>query len=417
MKKLVEDLKQLEDLIIRCMKCGTCQAHCPLYKKDLFEGSVARGKISLLESIYEGKIENVETVLKYLDYCILCGRCETNCPSGVKTVEIFLKGKSILREVKDLPVYQKVLLEILLGKPELMSRFAPLFHMGFKLGTKKVKDDIYKPIFKGIGERFTKGIKKRFFTGEYGGENRAENEKMKVIFYPGCAINMIYFEWGEKIVKLLNKLGVTVIVPEVNYCCGIPAATMGKQEMMKALLEKNYEYFEKYDTEYVITACPTCNHSLADLGENLGLEVPDKKFMDILIFLDKVLDIRLSSITDKKVTLHIPCHYDKDFVDDMTEYVASISSDFVSLENQSCCGFGGTFNLKNYDKSVVFSVDKAKEVESKEIEILFTPCPGCAINLTDGVMHVNANCKVLHPVEVIYEVIAEDVSKDQAKKN
>lgn len=417
MKKLIEELKRLEDLIIRCMKCGTCQAYCPLYQKDFFEGSVARGKISLIESIYEGRIEDVEDVLKYLDYCILCGRCEANCPSGVKTVEIFLKGKAILREIKDLPIYQKALLKILLGKPELMSKLAPLFHLGFRLGAKNVKDDIYKIIVKGFGDRFTKRIKENFFTDEYGGGNRAENEKMKVIFYPGCAINMIYFEWGEKIVKLLNKLGVTVIVPKVNYCCGIPAATMGKQEMMKELLEKNYAYFEKYNTEYIITACPTCNYALADLGKTLGLKVPDKKFMDILIFLDRVLDFKLSGIVNKKATIHIPCHYDKNFVGNMRKYVSSISSDFVALENQNCCGFGGTFNLKYYDKSVVFSVDKAKEIKNKGIEILFTACPGCAMNLMDGVMHTNANCKVLHPVEIIYKVVAKDVSKDQTKKN
>jgi len=411
MKKIIDELKQIEYLIIKCMKCGTCQAHCPLYQKDFFEGSVARGKITLLESIYEGKIEDVDNILKYLDYCILCGRCETNCPSGVKTTEIFLKGKSTLRKVSDLPVYQKLLLKVLLGKPELMSSLAPLFHVGFKLGTKKVKDDIYKPILEGFGNRYVKGIKKIFFTKEYGGVNKANNEKMKVIFYPGCAINMIYFDWGEKIVKVLNKLGVTVIVPETNYCCGIPAATMGKQDMMKELLIKNYDYFKSIDdVNYVITACPTCNHSLADMGINLGLNLPNVELVDILIFLSKVLKVKVENIISDKVTIHIPCHYKKEHVNDMLSFTSKLSSNFTPLENQNCCGFGGTFNLKHYDKSMVFSKDKGEEVKKKDIKIMFTPCPGCAMNLTDGVMHVGAECSVMHPIEKIYEVIEKYVS-------
>ncbi len=54
---------------------------------------------------------------------------------------------------------------------------------------------------------------------------------------------MIFTDWGEKIIKLLNKLGVTVIVPDINYCCGIPAATMGNIDIMKKLLNQNYTFF------------------------------------------------------------------------------------------------------------------------------------------------------------------------------
>ncbi|MBC7197334.1 MAG: (Fe-S)-binding protein, partial [Deferribacterales bacterium] len=51
MDDLIKELKELEELVLQCMKCGTCQAHCPLYQKDLLESTVARGKISLIESV------------------------------------------------------------------------------------------------------------------------------------------------------------------------------------------------------------------------------------------------------------------------------------------------------------------------------------------------------------------------------
>jgi len=71
------------------MKCGTCQAYCPLYQKDFEEPAVARGKIALIEAIYEGRFTEAGRILRHLDYCLLCGRCKANCPSGVITDEIF----------------------------------------------------------------------------------------------------------------------------------------------------------------------------------------------------------------------------------------------------------------------------------------------------------------------------------------
>jgi len=46
--------------------------------------------------------------------------------------------------------------------------------------------------------------------------------------------------------------------------------------------------------------------------------------------------------------------------------------------------------------------------------MVFTPCPGCAMNLADAVMHRNLKCKVLHPIEILYKAIVGDVSKDKA---
>ena len=415
MKRLIHELKDLEELIIKCMKCGMCQSVCPLYNENFFEGSVARGKISLIESLYEGNIKDVKNTLKILDYCILCGRCEKNCPSGVNTVEIFLKAKSTLRKIKKLPVYQKAILELALSHPSLLTKVSPMLHKGFKVTTKEVKDDIYHVNLKLLGNRYIKGVKKTFFTSTYGGTHYAKDEQLKVIFYPGCAINMIYVDWGEKIVKLLNRLGVTVIVPETNYCCGIPAATMGKLDIMKELLSINYDFFDAHDVKYVVTSCPTCNHTLDSLNSVADLSKPDVKFIDIIIFIKQVLNIDINAHIKEKISLHIPCHYESGHVSILTDVISKISKDFVELENKDCCGFGGTFNLKHYKDSLSLSLKKAEEVEKKGIKMVFTPCPGCVMNLTDAVMHRNLKCKVLHPVEILYEAIEGDVSKNQAQ--
>src|SRR5512143_730074 len=116
-KEVVQELKELEGLIVQCSRCGTCQSVCPLYRKDWQESAVARGKIFLIESLADGKLDDAAKIFKYLDYCILCGRCKTNCPSGVQTDQIFLKAKGILRKVNRLPAWQKLALKVAMRHP------------------------------------------------------------------------------------------------------------------------------------------------------------------------------------------------------------------------------------------------------------------------------------------------------------
>ncbi|UOD34788.1 (Fe-S)-binding protein [Deferribacteraceae bacterium V6Fe1] len=399
MDELIKELKELEELVLQCMKCGTCQAHCPLYQKDLLESTVARGKISLIESVYEGRLENATKILKHLDYCILCGRCKENCPSGVKTDEIFLKAKAVLRKIEKLPSWGKAILKIVMEKPELLAKIAPLMHIGMKFGAKRVKNDIFKPILGSFSKRNVKQIAKKPFSKTHGGFHKAQNEKMEVYFYPGCAANFIFPEWGEGIISVLNHFGVSVYVPEVNKCCGIPAATLGELETYKKMVNENLDDINKRDCEYVITCCPTCQYALSEMGPKVTEKSPNKHFYDILMFLDEVLNVKFDVNLDEKFSLHTPCHYLSPKKANLKKHLEeNIQGDFVVLENQSCCGFGGTFNMKKYDDSKAVGMSKAEEVKSKNVKKIFTPCPGCAMQLTDAIVEVGSQATVEHPI-------------------
>jgi glycolate oxidase iron-sulfur subunit len=406
MEDIIKELKELEELTIQCMKCGTCQAHCPLYQKDLDESAVARGKISLIEAVFEGRIENAGKILKHIDYCVMCGRCKTNCPSGVKTDEIFLKAKAILRKIESLPSWGKYILKIVMEKPELLAKLSPLMHIGLKFGAKRVKDNILKPVIKAFGERNIYEIANKTFCDQYGGWNKAEKEKIKVIFYPGCAINMIFTNWGKHIVEILNKFDVSVYVPQVNRCCGIPAATLGELETYKNMVKTNFEQFNNIDAEYIITACPTCQYGLHEMGEKMVNVSNKKNFLDIMIFIEEVLKLELEKIIEEKITVHLPCHYDSTKEDSLNSVLKKLGTNFASLENRSCCGFGGTFNMKNYKNSKAIGQNKSKEVKEKGYKKVYSPCPGCVMQLTDAILSDGLmDVEITHPIELVYEAI------------
>ena len=170
----------------------------------------------------------------------------------MQTDQIFLKAKGILRQVNRLPAWQKLALKVAMRHPKLLATMSPLFHLGLRLTTKKVDDGVFKPFglySPLIGEMTNRHIvdmPAKALTSMYGGLNKAENEKMRVIFYPGCAATLIYVNWGVAIIETLKHFGVSVYVPEVNKCCGIPSATMGEMGIYTTQVAENFDYFDTH---------------------------------------------------------------------------------------------------------------------------------------------------------------------------
>lgn len=407
MNDIIKELQELEEMMLQCMKCGTCQSDCPLYRTDQRESSVARGKISLLQSVYEGRIEDAGEILEHIDKCLLCGRCKHVCPSGVKTDEIFLKGREVLRKIKKLPKWQKSVLNIAMEKPELMAKLSPLMHIGLKFGSKKIKDDIYKPLLPSLGGRHVVSVKSKAFASTHGGFHKAKGEeKDTVLFYPGCAVNFIYTDWGEAVIEVLNHFGVSVHVPHTNICCGIPAATMGELDLYKKMVNENIDLFENFEASHIITVCPTCRYGLYEMGEKQTGRRSKAETTDILVYLKEVLNIDFKSERTGTSTIHFPCHYQPDKHGVVESFVGeNTSTQYKRLRNQSCCGFAGTFSMKHYDRSKSFAMTKTEEFADKNVDVVYSPCPGCSMQLTDGVTSAGQNIEVIHPVIELYRQI------------
>lgn len=403
-----EKMQDLENLTIQCMKCGVCQAECPLYQNNFRETSVARGKISLIELIVHGKISQAEEVYSVLDYCVHCGKCKETCSSGVLTDLIFFQAKNVLRDIHSMSLKEKSLLNLVMEKPESLASLSPVLYAGGSINNALSQTPILKSIKSHLpGSVFKRNVKtpaRKNFTKTHKGWHLANNEIMKVVFYPGCAINFLYDQWGKDIITVLNRWGISVYIPQSGRCCGIPAATMGNLDLYKKNFHKNADELEAVDVEYVITACPTCNYGIGELGESITGRKTKYRAVDILAFLNDILGYHGIIRLDEKTTLHTPCHYDKKNKTSLENIINSyIDSTFIPMEKTGCCGFGGTFNLKNYDVSLSIAKKKISELEEKKISVLFAPCPGCAMQLADAAKDTSIN--VVHPINIIREGI------------
>ena len=67
-----------------CVHCGLCTAACPTYLETGDENNSPRGRIYLMRSVVDGRLELTKKVERHLDLCLDCRACETACPSGVQ---------------------------------------------------------------------------------------------------------------------------------------------------------------------------------------------------------------------------------------------------------------------------------------------------------------------------------------------
>ena len=71
-------------LFLDCVHCGLCTASCPTYVENGNENDSPRGRIYLMRSVTDGRLELTHDVRRHLELCLDCRACETACPSGVQ---------------------------------------------------------------------------------------------------------------------------------------------------------------------------------------------------------------------------------------------------------------------------------------------------------------------------------------------
>ena len=388
------------DLAQKCVKCGLCKSVCPTYPYIQEEGGFARGRLALVEMVVRGELPLTEEVSKQWDQCAMCRRCEWICPNNVEYKEIMTKAKNMQREttgqgiVKSLGLKSLELLQSKLGRKAvkvagMLMDPLPFAELKVPFPTGAVKF-MPKPTAKAFGLR--------------GKVFKAKEEKGKLLFFTGCMIDAFYGKTGESVIKLMNKAGYTVIVPEDIKCCGAPHYYSGNIPAFEKLRNHNLKEMSKHHFDAIVVACPTCGGALQ---EDYGIEKPVYDFAQI---------VQESSLKFKgsgnRLTFHVPCHsYSAMKVSDRVFYelMERIEGDQVKKaeKDKSCCGFAGLFSITNPRMSEQIQKEKVEDLRRTEADIVLTTCPGCVLNLKDGVKRHKVNQEVLHLADYLAETLQE----------
>ena len=211
-------VKELEDQLMVCMRCGMCQAVCPVFAETGREADVARGKLALLDGLIQEMFKDPKGVNERMMRCLLCGSCAANCPSGVKVLDIFLKARAILVGYMGLHPAKKLVFRGMLAHPRLFNslvKSASRLQGVFLKTRRRSSRHILRPLSLSPGRpTHVRHLRPIPFTPVPGRLDTGGSSGLKVGFFVGCMIDKIYPDIGHARLKApSNNNGVGVFLP------------------------------------------------------------------------------------------------------------------------------------------------------------------------------------------------------------
>jgi glycolate oxidase iron-sulfur subunit len=418
------EIKKFEKDLGQCMKCGFCIYWCPVYQEERVESSVARGKNIIIRGLLAGDIKYSKEYRDRINKCTLCMACTANCPANTNIPNVIVAARADIVRSKGLKFPYNFLYRSLLPRRRLfgktvalVSRFQNLLFPRTQ-GTIRHLAMFLSALGKGrnipqIAPRFLRQVMPEVNKPPEGVET-----KMKVGYFTGCMADFVFVDHGKHIVDFLTRNGVEVIIPREQGCCGAPVFLgAGDFETGRKLADTNVKAFE--GIERVITSCATCISAISDYKKYLA-DTPERmesytrfgeKLKDISQFLVDELKLpsyayqAISEIRGKKVTWHDPCHLSRHLgIRIQPREILNSIRDIKYIEMPDadrCCGMAGSFSIYHYDLAKKISDKKIAAIKSSKADIVATGCPGCEIQLIDGMIRNKLPIKVMHLMDLI----------------
>ncbi|UCF73456.1 MAG: (Fe-S)-binding protein [Deltaproteobacteria bacterium] len=353
------------DQVLRCSKCGFCQAVCPVFGAMLRPSYSARGKMLVLKEVMDGTIELNDELIETLFQCTTCNSCLENCPAGVEVPEI-------IRQVR-----------------------RDMVHIGS-----------CHPAFEGMNEVLKK------HTNIYAEDapedfERERNKKAENVYFIGCVGSYREDEATMSTLELLDRLKVDYTLIDEACCSGV-LEDLGYQ-INEGLARKNVDLILATGAKTVITGCPYCSRTFNNKPQYARLRDRGIKITHITQFLkDLDFDVR----TDKLVTYHDPCDLGRHcgIYEEPREIIRGIAPNFVELPHNRvdalCCGAGGGVRGAYPKNSIAMARRRLQEVEDVGAEIVLTECNSCVHNLSNAKLR-RQKFKIYNITQFINELMGE----------
>ncbi len=419
----------------KCVKCGTCRAHCPLFVEIKGEPGSPRGRLALVKRLHEGKIKPTKELAEILYTCLLCKTCAVNCPSGVISDELILAGRNVLNESMAQPMIKKALLKGFLTRPSLLYACMTLAGLYQKTGlhsllTKSKLFDLL-PDKLNVCTKIMPDVTRKPARTRIPIVTPAKGEKkFKVAYFLGCATNHLYPDVPAAGVKVLSHNGCKVVTVEGVKCCGMPHMAYGETETASELAKHNMKILLQEDYDALVCDCASCSSTFKEFYVHLfpqgskeyemAKELQAKTY-DISEFLITKTGIKAGKKASSKaggeerkvkVTYHDPCHLKRaqNVFKEPREILRSIPGvDFTEMKDADrCCGSAGSFTIMHHDLSMRVLDKKITNAQKVNPEYLTTSCPTCAMQLSYGLKKAGSKVKVVHPVQLLAETYKEE---------
>ena len=349
----MKTLKDYEKELNKCSKCGLCQSACPIFKITQNECTVSKGKFAMLLGVLKGDLKLSKNINKYLDMCLKCGKCTEFCPAGIDVCSIINSAKSDYAKTRKFSKFIFLIQNL-------------LFNKGFNTAQK-----IFNPVKKST-----------------------PSENLKVLYFKGC-VNKISTKTDKAISKIFKNIPIEIIEPEFE-CCGLPFLSEGNLEGFCNNAKHNALLFNS-DYDYFVTDCASCQSTVENYKNYIdNFSIPEEKSINWGDLIAQK-NIKFKFKKQITVTFHKPCHLKNyKFIEKIFKNCQNVT--YTEMKDfDECCGFAGTFALKNQELAKKLIQNKTANINNTHAQYVITTCPSCLAGLKLG----NPNAKVLSLLEFL----------------
>ena len=239
------------------------------------------------------------------------------------------------------------------------------------------------------------------------------NKNKTITLFIQCLVDTMYPEVGQAMVRLFEKLGISVEIPLDQTCCGQPAFNSGYRKEAKIAAKRFITIFETAE----VIVCPS--GSCVDMVKHQypGLftdgshwqeraKTVSAKIFELTEYLVDVIEVEdVGARFQGKVTYHDSCHLLRNLgvADQPRRLIANVrDTQLVEMKNsEKCCGFGGTFSVKYPDISTAILEEKVDNIVAAEVDAVVGCDISCLMNIQGMLSRRKSHIKIMHIAELL----------------
>ena len=385
-------------MLLQCISCGDCREQTD-YTADPqkwgvcvakdhtsgFEPYFGRGKMQIIRSLWQGKLELSKDMAEVIYQCPTCNACAEACAYDMDNVSIY---EALRAELVDAGYGLEAHMPMNRAMVELLNPY--------ERDNKQKNDWLEKLDFK---------------------VKDAYSEKADFLYFVGCtaALTPDIQTVAVNTAKVFKRFGIDFSVfGEREVCCGSVAIRTGDIKAFNSVATKNSDLFKKSGVKTIITSCAGCYRTLktdyTDYLEELNIEVLHTVEFLCKILNEKNIQLKHLGIT---ATYHDPCHTGrnagvKEGSNPLYEEPREVLRKMANLiemktikESTKCCGAGGGLKKGFPELALEIAKSRVQEAEETGAENLVSICPFCYRNLSDAIKALNSEIKMVDMLELI----------------
>ena len=408
-----------EKILRACVHCGFCTATCPTYLLLGDELDSPRGRIYLMKDMLESGQPARPEIVKHIDRCLSCLSCMTTCPSGVHYMHLVDHGRAYIEETYQRPWLDRVMrntLAAILPHPNrfrlallgawLAKPFAPVMRrlplIGDRLGAMLSLAPARLPsrsAFEGPQNFSAQGPRKG-----------------RVALLSGCAQSVLAPNINEATIRLLTRMGLEVVLPKNESCCGALVHHMGKEEQSHAMAAQLINAWmtehERDPLDAIVITASGCGTTIKDYGFMFRNDPTMAEKAATISALAKDITEVVTRFglpkTDFKyqspLAYHSACsmQHGQQLRDEPKKLLTQAGFIVRDVpEGHICCGSAGTYNLLQPELAGQLRERKVNNIRKTKTNLIATGNIGCMTQISKGFADQGDDRAIVHTVELL----------------